>query len=227
MIRPLRPIALAILLLGLFAAACELDTGTPQSGALGQYGPCTVTPASIDFDTVAVGRSSAPATFRATNESPITAVGTFQTRSVQHFQANDQGYFLGQFESRDFTVSFVPESAGRHSWSPFCGLSLTGVGVIACVFPAVYDFGGVRIGESADTTFAITNTTSRTLTGTVELSCPHYSLLSGGGAYILPVGEARWVGVRFQPTEPGWHWCTVETGDTLCSDVRLRGRGDS
>ena len=58
----------------------------------------------------------------------------------------------------------------------------------------------------------IRNDGSTSLTGTVSLSCPHFSIASNGGAYTLTPGQQRIVAVRYAPTTAGSHTCTVETG---------------
>jgi hypothetical protein len=94
------------------------------------------------------------------------------------------------------------------------------------VTPKSLDYGTVFIGDDLDQHFTITNTGGGTLTGNVSESCPHYSIIAGGGAYALTAGQSVNVMVRFEPTAPGIHNCTVETG-TDCDDVACTGIGEN
>ncbi len=83
----------------------------------------------------------------------------------------------------------------------------------------------VTVGDSLDASFIITNVGGDTLSGSVSEACDHYSIVSGGGAYALAAGETVTVNVRYQPTSLGSHNCSIETGDTLCTDVVCTGGG--
>jgi hypothetical protein len=93
------------------------------------------------------------------------------------------------------------------------------------VAPDSLDFGGVFVGSSKDTTFTIYNTGGGTLTGTVSETCPSDSILSGGGPYSIPGGDSLVVTLRFEPVGTGTYDCTIETGDSLCTDVWCTGVG--
>lgn len=92
---------------------------------------------------------------------------------------------------------------------------------ICSVSPLSLNFGDIEIGQSKDLNFTITNTGGGTLSGSVGESCTHYSIVSGSGYYSLNHGESRTVTVRFfAPTDnPGQYNCTIETGNSICSDV--------
>ena len=97
----------------------------------------------------------------------------------------------------------------------------------ACaVVPSSIDFGTVFTGSSKDSSFTITNNGGGTLSGTVSEPCPHYSIVSGGGAYSLGAGQSVVVTVRFAPTVAGTRNCTIETGSGVCGDVACTGMGD-
>jgi hypothetical protein len=103
---------------------------------------------------------------------------------------------------------------GELGWSP-CQVS-----------PTSLHFGPVTVGTYVDKTFTITNTGGEMLAGTVSESCDHYSIVSGGGAYSLGTCESMVVTVRFEPASPGQHYCSIETGNDLCSHVSCTGLGD-
>jgi len=108
-------------------------------------------------------------------------------------------------------------------WTP---AQLGWVFPVCQVNPTSLDFGTVTKGRYLDRTFSITNTREGTLTGSVSETCDHYSIISGGGSYSLGAGESTTVTVRFAPTSTGTKTCTVETGDSICSDVSCTGIGD-
>jgi hypothetical protein len=95
------------------------------------------------------------------------------------------------------------------------------------VMPASLNFGDIPVGCHVDTIFTIFNETTGPLSGEVSESCDHYSILSGGGPYSLPPGESFLVTVRYEPAATGTHDCTIETGDSSCSDVHCTGEGIS
>jgi hypothetical protein len=98
---------------------------------------------------------------------------------------------------------------------------------VCVVAPTSIGFGLVVPGEWQDTTFIITNAGGDTLSGAVSDTCSNFSIVSGGGPFSLLGGDTLEVTVRFEPAVDGVFACTIETGDTLCSDVTLSGRACS
>jgi centrosomal CEP192-like protein/HYDIN/CFA65/VesB family protein len=95
----------------------------------------------------------------------------------------------------------------------------------ACqIQPTSLNFGAVTVGNvSSNQTFTLTNSGSGTLTGTINLSCPDFTLVSGAGSYSLSASQSRAVTVRFNPLTSGNKSCTVSLG---CSQgVALSGVG--
>ena len=193
---------------------------------------CSVSPTSLDFGTVCVGGSKNK-TFTITNTGDCTLTGLV-TETCSHYSivSGAGSYSLGAGQSRTVTVKFQPTSSGTKNCTIQTGasctnVSCTGVGVarVCKVSPTSLDFGNVCVGSYKDNTFTITNTGSCTLAGTISESCAHYSIVSGGGAYILNPGISRKVTVRFQPTSAGTKTCTIETGDAACADVSCTGGG--
>ena len=84
-------------------------------------------------------------------------------------------------------------------------------------------FGKEYIGGSKELAFKVANVGGGTLSGNVTESCPHYSIVSGGGAYNLAGGDSVVVVVRFEPAAEGTLTCDVETDQGLCADVWLKG----
>ena len=88
---------------------------------------------------------------------------------------------------------------------PICGVDPIGI-----TFPSA-----VQIGSSQDTSFTIMNEGFGSLTGSVSESSDQFEILSGGGSFLLSNSQFRVVTVRFEPTAPGTHTCTIETGSEL------------
>jgi photosystem II stability/assembly factor-like uncharacterized protein len=79
------------------------------------------------------------------------------------------------------------------------------LGVNISVAPGSLDFGSVNVGQSSKQTITITNLPNSTapLIGSVgSLSAP-FSVVSGGGAFNLAVGQTLAVPVQFSPTAAG------------------------
>jgi len=86
------------------------------------------------------------------------------------------------------------------------------------------DFGAVTVGGSAERTFTLRNSGTAPLAGNLALSCAHYEVVSGGGAFVLAPGEARAVTVRFAPGAAGSFGCSLDFG-TGCGDIPMAGVG--
>jgi len=85
-------------------------------------------------------------------------------------------------------------------------VSLSGTGhnaVSISVDPSSLNFGTVKVGQSSDQTFAITNTSAstQTLTGSVYMHIvgTGFTLVSGSGSFSLSSGQSRIVTIRFTP----------------------------
>ncbi|NIO28033.1 MAG: choice-of-anchor D domain-containing protein [Candidatus Latescibacteria bacterium] len=103
----------------------------------------------------------------------------------------------------------------QRAYGEDCGLSVSSL-----------DFGMVSVGDWQEEQFTITNTgEGSVLEGSVWESCPHYQIMSGGGAYSLNPSEYVDVVVRFEPTESGTHACDIQTGNVLCGAVPCTGNG--
>jgi len=224
MTRGMWSVAGLLLAVALGGWECPMGPSEPRP-AMGR-----VTPAALDFGSVAVG-SSLDATFTITNTGEKTLRGSV-TEACEHFAVvSGAGSFtLESGQARQVVVRFSPTSPGPKACvvdtgAPACpDVECAGVGIEdapACsVAPTSLDFGTVTPGQTADRSFTISNVGSGTLAGAVSEACAEYSLVSGGGAYALGAGATRTVTVRFMaPATPGSYPCVVETGTALCSDV--------
>ena len=125
------------------------------------------------------------------------------------------GYFRG---TADFGGGPVTASGSTSSNDFFVAM----YGNPSCtVDPTAIDLDTVFTDQTIDTTFTIYNDGTTELTGAVSEACDQYEILSGGGAYTIVPGDSLVVTVRYDPDSVGTHNCTIETGDSLCSDVTL------
>lgn len=87
-------------------------------------------------------------------------------------------------------------------------------------------FGSVRIGQSAELTFMVTNLGVTDLTGTVAEAAPPFSVVSGAGSFTLAQNASRPVVVRFTPPAAGPARAELRVssngGETIAT---LRGTG--
>jgi len=222
------------------AKVCTIETG--NSGCLdvsctgdGVTASCSVTPAFLDFGNVCPGGTSSQS-FEICNTSSTCELTGYVSESCADFSILSGGgaYVLGPGACRTVTVQFAPTSTGTKTCTIETGNSecsdVTCTGVLGdcsdCdVSPAELLFGDVCVGESENESFTITNSGNTTLSGYVSESNTQYSIVSGGGSYDLSPGASRTVTVQFKPTSTGTKTCTIETGDSECSDVPCRGEG--
>jgi hypothetical protein len=95
------------------------------------------------------------------------------------------------------------------------------------VSPTSLDFGTVCVDDYSDRTFTITNVGTGQLAGTFSETCSQYSIIGSSGSYLIGPGHTKTFTVRFQPTSIGSKSCTIETGNSLCSDISCTGVGDA
>jgi cytochrome c551/c552 len=93
----------------------------------------------------------------------------------------------------------------------------------ACeVSATALDFGQVAVNDSVELVLVIRSTGSAPLSGNATLSCPAFTLISGGGRFVIAPGQSRSLVVRFLPTTAGLYTCTLDPG-TGCRPVLLAG----
>ena len=225
------------------------STDVPLSGTGVIPVNISITPATVNFGSVAIG-SSSDQTITITNQSNSTGTltGSVGTLLPPFSVVSGGGAIsLTPGQSKSVVVRFSPTTAG-----PFSGtlsithnagnqtgptnVSLSGTGTAAVtnisITPASVNFGNVTVGQTLDQTVTITNQTGSTgtLSGTVgNLSAP-FSLVSGGGAISLTPGQSKSVVVRFSPTTAGPFSGTLSIthnagNQTSPTNVSLSGTG--
>jgi hypothetical protein len=194
---------------------------------------CQVDPTSLDFDSVQVG-AFFDTTFVIMNIGTDPLVGSVSAPCPHYSIVKGGAYNLSAGEKDTVAVRFQPTTLGLQNCTIETGDLLcsdvfcAGTGIVlptTCgVQPDNLVFGVVNVGSVKDTTFVITNTGGGFLIGSVSEPCSLYSIVSGG-AYNLGPGLSDTVTVRFAPASVGSVLCTVDTGDSTCSDVALIGIG--
>ncbi len=195
------------------------------------YNPtCSVSPPRLDFGVIGTEcyRDTA---FYLKNIDSDSLFGDI-SESCDHYSIVSGGgpYALAAGESIIVTVRYEPTETGTHECMIETGESscrdvqCTGEANLGClVRPLQLDFGIIAMGDSVDLDFTIYNIGCDTLFGSVyELLLLHYSVVSGGGSYAIPLGDSLVVTVRFKPTRIGICYSTVMTGAN-CLNVKCRG----
>jgi hypothetical protein len=95
------------------------------------------------------------------------------------------------------------------------------------VSPSAIDMGDVPVFEFADADFTIKNEGCARLIGDVTETCDQFSIVAGGGPYVLDPGESLIATIRFAPTAGGSYTCAVGTGHLGCGTVFVTGNATS
>jgi hypothetical protein len=103
-----------------------------------------------------------------------------------------------------------------------CYCAAVGIESPGCnVSPTNLDFGIVAVGDSADRTFTITNTSPHAIYDGVWTSCTDYRII-GDPDYLLGWDEHKEFTVRYSPRAPGSRACEIHTG-WRCESVMCTG----
>ncbi|HVP58591.1 MAG TPA: choice-of-anchor D domain-containing protein, partial [bacterium] len=104
------------------------------------------------------------------------------------------------------------------------------VNPVCNVDPAALDFGTVTIGGWQQRSFTLKNTGGGEMTGRVSVApadSATWSLISGGGLYVLKNNEFINIVVQFKPKTAGTYNTTILTGASICSGVACTGVGEA
>lgn len=195
---------------------------------------CTLTPGFIDFGGVSVGSTSdRVVTLTNTSNTVLSGNITLSGSDCEHFEiiAGGGPYNLAPQSSQVITVRFAPTETGTQNCTleasncSSVGLTggSTGPQVLCSVSPSLVDFGELESGLSATETVTITNVGNQTFFGTASIQCAdsQFSIISGGGSYLLGVGASHDVEVQFTSNGTlGDFSCTLDF-DSVCSPVMM------
>lgn len=201
-----------------------LDNDTVAPGPL-----ISVTPNDLDFDSVAIGQSSAIQDFTVRNTGSGILSGTCATSPPFYFAYPPCAYDLGADEFADIALHFRPESEGPSvgtvSFSSNAGnlsRTVTGTGTTPTtpqpaisVTPESLNFGSAVIGQTSPTQpVTVTNTGTANLTlGTLTVTGANpgdYQLASNtcNGKNIAPQAACAFA-VAFKPAALGTRTASV------------------
>lgn len=183
-------------------------TGTGVQAAV-----LALTPATQDFGTVGVGRSSPPVTYTVSNTGGTTTTPVALTSSDATFAVSGSTCdVLTQNQTCTFKVTFSPTAIASKSatltataGTVTAAATVTGNGVAApalTLTPNVLDFGSVVVGEAKQLNVTVKNTSGFTLGpisafagGTSDLvpfvvnafPCSFVGMLAPGASCVVPV----------------------------------------
>ncbi len=204
---------------------------SPGIVLLGRADPLgSFSPDRLAFDSTAVGESRIRTTVLR-NTHPETWGGTAAVSGEGFRLAPESRVFtLAPGDSATFPVFFEPTAAKSHSGQLSVGalcppVSLSGVGIPACgVAPATRSFGTLLVGSHLDIDFTVTNNLSEEISGRVSSSGSPFSVLAGGGSYLLAPGGSHEFTIRFEPLAAGTFTGTVSFGGP-CASMAVTGAG--
>ncbi|MCK9996476.1 MAG: choice-of-anchor D domain-containing protein, partial [Candidatus Krumholzibacteria bacterium] len=137
-------------------------------------------------------------------------------------------------ESRTIQVAFAPETTEYFECSLVLGWNLADVMMIgngrdlnlSWTAPTEVDFGAVSIQSSETRTVTIVNTgeASFEIEPFIPLTCPEFTITSGGYAGTIDPGRQRVIYVKFQPTSLDTYSCYLDLG-SIVPAVQLTGTG--
>ncbi|MCC7142916.1 MAG: choice-of-anchor D domain-containing protein [Candidatus Eisenbacteria bacterium] len=245
--RPLRSAARAAALLQSYRVAAELPRGlvSAYSESVGVVVPAApsavadllATPAGVDSvvltwtspsdESGAVALYDLRAALFQITVDNFAAAATLQDLPAPAPPGRPERVILsGLLPDTRYTFALVSEDdEGNRSALSNVAEARTGTAPPVCVLTAErIDFAALEVGQTAEESFQIRNDGGGRLEGVIALSCSDASFLvfEGAGAFALAGGEARTVRVRFAPSAPGLHECSVTTG-TDCGAVLLTG----
>ena len=181
----------------------------------------TLTPATQDFGTEAVGFNSPTETFTWTNHSTFSAAVSLLTATGDFTVTSSNCASVAAGASCQINVVFNPTAVGARTGMLTVGSSgttlistLTGTGIPALTFSlGGVNFGSLDVGAVKTQTFTVTNGASGTVPVPPFTTTGDYGVSSNcGGA--LGAGATCTVTVSFQPTTTGARPGTVTLAST-------------
>ncbi|UCE20327.1 MAG: choice-of-anchor D domain-containing protein [Gemmatimonadota bacterium] len=227
------------------------DQGAVEASLSGtgcSYSDISVNPTSWNFNRIDVGNFNEKV-FEVANVgcqnlvvSSTSIVGSDPSQFL--IAAGGGGFTLGEGQTHEILIQFVPTSGGSKSAvfqiqsndpdESIRNISLSGEGCPyqdISVNPTSWNFGTVDIGSFVEKIFVLSNVGCQTLQVTgMNLEGPHmdqFSIVNGDGSFTLVGGETRNVVVRFTPTSGGGKTATLRISsndpDELGLEVQLSG----
>ncbi|MFH1687803.1 MAG: choice-of-anchor D domain-containing protein [bacterium] len=208
------------------------DNGVTCTGIGAAEPPvCILSATYIHFGDVELGGYK-DASFTIRNGGDGTLEG-FISESCPEFSIVDGlgAYALAKGQSKTITIRYTPTDSATATCVVYTGcdaeVGLIGNGVPpppeCSITSDSLDFGEIRVGQSADLTFTISNIGGGVLTGAVTSGCAEFTL-PDDSAYSLAAGESQDITVRFTPVDSVAIGCAIATGcneDVMCLGAGL------
>ncbi|MBN1164320.1 MAG: hypothetical protein JXB45_07060 [Candidatus Krumholzibacteriota bacterium] len=219
-------------LAALIVFSCEDETTAPEP----DQKECILGTRELSFGMLCVGDSTersfnviAP----SSNDKPVS--GEISATCEDFLIVAGEGPFsISPGKAWEVTLRYKPSSGESdscvvHTGSACGDVLCTGSAVICarCLLePDTLEFGTICIGLSVQDSFTITADPDNTqpVFGVISESCPDFTILSGGGPYVLEPGEAWTVVVEFEPSAPQPLNCSIDLG-SVCGTMECVGVG--
>jgi hypothetical protein len=205
-----------------------------------------VSPNSINFGTVSVGKSGAAKTITISNlstaalsTSPLQVIGADPQDFV--LSANSCGSSLAGNSSCSVTVTYTPTTGGSRSGSLSIvdgdptspqSVSFTGSADAISVSPTTINYGNVTSGRTQSKTVTVTNAGTATVTmSPLQISgasAADFTMSANTCGSSLAASSSCSVSVTFAPPSPGSYSATLTVTDSDLSSptkVTLSGTG--
>jgi len=225
----------------IFPNECAATAMSPQEKLL-EYslfeltndgGTATLTPATQDFGSVAVGFNSPVQNFTWTNNSTFTASVTTLSGSGDFNVTGNNCQGVQGGNSCTISVVFTPTALGPRTGTLTAGSngttltsSLTGTGVPGLtISPASWSFGSVDVGAALTQTFTVTNSAPGALP-VVLVTTGDYTASTAACGGSVAANSSCAVTVTFKPTTTGSRPGTVTLQSASAgAPVTLAGNG--
>ena len=201
-----------------FPNECATGAMTPQEKLL-EYslfeltndgGAATLTPATQDFGSVAIGFNSTPQTFTWTNNSTFPASVTLLTGSGDFTPASNNCSSVQAYASCTITVVFNPSALGPRTGTLTVGSngstlisSLTGTGIPdVSITPTSVTFGNLDVGATQSQILTVTNSASGSIQVPAFVTTGDYTAANNCGT-TLASGAGCTITITFKPTTTG------------------------
>jgi len=196
-----------------------------------------VSPASLDFGTVAVS-ASATRSVTVGNSGTGSLSGFASVRCpVYSIQSGGGAFTVAPGGQHTVVVVYTPTGTGPSPCQLLLGgdippVDLSGEGALQapgaqCVLSdTTIDFGSAAVGSPKQDGFTISNPGTAPLILDVVPTCGDFVITAGGGRSTLEPGGTLPVGVQFVPTVGGQISCSIAVGPG-CPEVRVHGSATS
>lgn len=189
--------------------AFEYDSGPPEAPE------CTVQPTTLGYGTWAVGDTATAQLFKIKNTGDVELPIDVSESCADFYISSGSGEdTLAVGDSLMVSVVFAPVSDGAKACTLDTGNAVCSdviaTGGACTLTPSTITFTGTRIGDCSDVHIVtMSNSGAGAITGTISEACPDFTIIAGGGAYVLTTMDSRDIHIQFCPLSSGEKTCTI------------------